>query len=297
MAATGTKTGIFYFSGTGNTERVAARLGEALERRNHTVRLSRIDRILKGAEAPDYDSLELLGIGHPVLGFGATDLVIRFAEQLPPGGGKPAFVFKTASSPHYVNHGASESVIRILHRKEYRVFHDSIFAMPCNFFMRYDDRMNKQLDQASIGLADRTADEIARGVSKGLPIHPALSKLLRMVNVMEERGARYWVKGLRATAACRTCGRCSRECPQSNIRMEDGKIRFGPDCIWCMRCVYGCPVEAIEAKRLPSSVVRPYTGGPALDRLARDPHNDGQYVHAKSRGYYRHFIPYFFDRE
>lgn len=291
--------GLFYFSGTGNTERVTYRLGKALERRGHDVRIFRIEDIVKGKQDVDYEDIHLIGIGHPVLGFGATGLVEDFVKRLPLGGGKPAFVFKTASSPHTVNHGASIPVIRHLLANGYEPFHDSIVAMPCNFFYRYDDRLNKQLDAASIPIAERIADEITEQVPRGLRLSPVLSRLLRWVNLAEEKhGAKYWVRGLRIDeAACTGCNRCVRNCPVENVRNADGQIRFGTACIWCMRCIYSCPSEAIHATRLPGSVVRPYTGGPALDRLAEDSSIDGRYVTERSKGYYKHFIPYLYPEQ
>lgn len=95
------------------------------------------------------EAYELIGIGHPVLGFGASSLVERFVEQLPDCNGTPAFVFKTASSPHYINNGASNTILRSLREKGYTPFHNSIVAMPCNFYLKYDDRLNKQLYQAA----------------------------------------------------------------------------------------------------------------------------------------------------
>lgn len=289
--------GLFYFSGTGNTERVAIRLGHALEGRGHAIRLFHIEEIMKREREVDYSSFGLIGIGHPVLGFGATGLVERFTRSLPPGGGRPAFVFKTASSPHTINHGASAAVIRSLRANGYAPFHDSIIAMPCNFFFRYDDRFNKQLDLASIPAVERIAEEITERIPRELRIPRALSQLLRLVNKAEEGyGAGYWARGLKVDGGCNGCGLCVRDCPAENIDRGPDGIRFGSACIWCMRCIYSCPKQAIHASRLPSSVVRPYTGGPALDILAKDSTNDGHYVTEQSRGYYKHFMPYLYPK-
>lgn len=290
------KTAIFYFSGTGNTELVAARLAEALGRNGCSTDLYRIEEITKGRLTVDYEAYGLIGIGHPVLGFGASGLVERFAGMLPARSGgapKPAFVFKTASSPHYVNHSASDAVIGILRSKGYDPFHNSIFAMPCNFFVRYDDRLNKQLYLHAIRKADRAAREIADRVPQELTVHPLLRRLLRAVNFCEEqKGAKYFAKGLRTTASCTGCLKCVRECPVGNITTDRG-IRFGTNCIWCMRCIYSCPTGAIRATRLSGSVVEPYTGGIHISKIMNDPDNTGVFVTERSTGYYSHFMDYF----
>ena len=49
-----------------------------------------------------------------------------------------------------------------------------------------------------------------------------------------------------ATDACVACGKCAALCPLNNIRMENGKPRWGTACTHCMACIGGCPKEAIE---------------------------------------------------
>lgn len=45
---------------------------------------------------------------------------------------------------------------------------------------------------------------------------------------------------------CIGCGTCARVCPRGNIKMADGKPRFGTDCIQCLACLQYCPQEAIS---------------------------------------------------
>lgn len=49
-----------------------------------------------------------------------------------------------------------------------------------------------------------------------------------------------------ATDACISCGKCVNVCPLSNIRLENGKPVWGKDCTHCMACISRCPSEAIE---------------------------------------------------
>ena len=43
---------------------------------------------------------------------------------------------------------------------------------------------------------------------------------------------------------CVSCGKCEKNCPVGNIRVEDGKFRFGKRCVGCMRCSFLCPTDA-----------------------------------------------------
>lgn len=287
------RTALFYFSGTGNTQFVAERMADALERRGQAVSLFRLEDILKERCFVDYEAFSLIGIGHPVLGFGATGLVERFTEQLPAASGKPAFVFKTASSPHYINHGASNLIMETLRRKGYEPFHNFILAMPCNFYMKYDERLNKQLVEAAVHKVERLAEEISTRTPRTLQISPLLEKLLRAVTYLEEeKGGKMFAQGLRTASSCNRCMKCVRDCPTSNITGGQEGIRFGQSCIWCMRCIYSCPRRAIQATRLRSCVVEPYTGGHHIDQLLSDSQNKGDFITDRSKGYYKHFIAY-----
>ncbi|WP_410511704.1 EFR1 family ferrodoxin [Paenibacillus sp. BR2-3] len=287
------KTAMFYFSGTGNTEIIAKRFKDAFKRRNQGVELFRIEDILKGKRSVEYGTYGLIGIGHPVLGFGASGIVERFVEQLPESCGTPAFVFKTASSPHYVNYGASNTILRHLRDKGYEAFHNSILAMPCNFFVKYDDRLNKQLYMAALEKVEIFTEEILNRTPRVLRINPVLEKVLRTVYYMEDKhGGKSFAKGLTTASSCTLCLKCVGSCPTSNINKNGERITFGQECIWCMRCVYSCPQKAIQATRLRSCVVEPYTGGHHLLKLMEDTDNDGHFVTERSRGYYKHFLAY-----
>ena len=288
------KIGVFYFSGTGNTEIVARLLTKAYRRRQIEVACIRMEAVVNQQTPLALDDFDLIGVGHPVLGFGASGLAERFVKMLPAGSGKPAFVFKTASSPHYVNHGASDVIIRSMAKKGYQVFHNSIIAMPCNFFVKYDDRLNKQLYQAAVKKVEVIAAQTAAGQANKLKFNPLLRGFLRLVYYGEEHfGARFFAQGLHATAACNHCKKCVRDCPTRNISESDGQIFFGADCIWCMRCVYACPNQAIQAKNLAGCVLHPYTGGFNIEAILNDPQIDENFVTEKSKGYYKHLINYF----
>lgn len=48
------------------------------------------------------------------------------------------------------------------------------------------------------------------------------------------------------TDACVSCGKCAEVCPLQNIRMEGGKPVWGENCTHCMACICRCPKAAIE---------------------------------------------------
>ncbi len=288
------KVGIFYFSGTGNTEIIAKLLAASYQQKQMDVELFRLEDIVNHKKPLILTDFDLIGVGHPVLGFGASGITEQFTKMLPVCSGMKTFVFKTASSAHYINHGASHTIINEMAKKGYRVFHNSILAMPCNCFIQYDDRFNKQLYIAAIKKVEKIVLETINDQPRELKINGFLNRLLRIIYYGEEHyGAKYFAQGLAISDRCTHCGKCVRNCPTLNISETKGHITFGSNCLWCMRCIYACPNHAIQAKNLRRCVLDRYTGGFNIDQLLNNPALSGDYVTEKSTGYYKHFIKYF----
>lgn len=53
-------------------------------------------------------------------------------------------------------------------------------------------------------------------------------------------------KKFHVTDACIACGKCVAVCPMKNIILEDKKVKWGKNCTHCMACINRCPSEAIE---------------------------------------------------
>ena len=48
-----------------------------------------------------------------------------------------------------------------------------------------------------------------------------------------------------ATSDCVACGKCEMVCPLHNIRMKDGRPKWGNDCAMCLSCYHHCPRHAV----------------------------------------------------
>lgn len=58
------------------------------------------------------------------------------------------------------------------------------------------------------------------------------------------------------TDACISCGKCVKVCPLNNIHIENSSPIWGKACTHCMACICGCPKEAIEYGRHSKGLVR-----------------------------------------
>lgn len=289
------KIGIALFSGTGNTAHVARLLASELQSLGATVEIHPIDSTnsrLTDEATGDFDPAryDLVGIGHPVLGFGATPLVLRFAEAFPHGSGR-IFIFKSAADNHPLNNAASEQLIRILGRKGYDVVHDFLYVMPCNWVITYQRRFNLQTVDKAQEKASQHARDLMTGVRSLMPVYRGWRCIARFFHYLESNyGRKEFGKSLRAKEDCNLCGHCIRNCPMKNIREERGVVRFGENCIWCMRCVYSCPAKAIDARWMSWCIVK---GGYRLKDYLGASDTDRTFITSKSRGYWKHFREYF----
>ena len=184
--------GLFYFSGTGNTQVVAALLKEAFERRGVDVTTTRIEQALKEKAGFDPDAYDLVGVGHPVHGFDAPRILYDFIADLiapsPAVEKKRAFIFKTAGDFSSMNNAASKTAIECLERKGYDVFYDRIICMPSNWAVKYDDAFSKQLYCAAVAKMAHMVDDILAGRERSLKVGPILRWGVRLLSQGEDWG-------------------------------------------------------------------------------------------------------------
>jgi len=281
--------GIFYFSGTGNTEIVAELLEREFKRNGVVVERIGIEDVLKGKVQVDIQDKDLIGIGHPVYGFDAPRIVNDFIDLLPSADGKRAFIFKTAGDFASLNNGASKVAIGRLERKGYEVFYDRLICMPSNFGVKYVDELAKQLYDAALVKVEHMCVEILSGKERVRRFGPPAQAAMRLLHGGEELGARLFGKELHVSRTCIDCGRCIDHCPTDNIYRQDGKIKFGWNCLWCMRCIYACPKRAISPRFLEFCVLK---GGYDIRSIVNDPNIRGEYITRETEGYFKRFIRY-----
>lgn len=86
-------------------------------------------------------------------------------------------------------------------------------------------KSGKSFSQPSIGFKDKISSGIVNTVFYPMYVH----------------AKKFYVKD-----TCVSCGKCVNVCPLTNISLADGKPVWGKNCTHCMACICRCPVEAIE---------------------------------------------------
>ncbi len=252
------------FSGTGNTRKVAARFAEELRALGHTTSSYEIK---KGAPMPELEGFDLLIFGYPVHAFNAPEIVTKFLKKFPKGS-LPFYLLRSEGEPSKLNDAAGLAPKRILQKKGYSLAGEFTVVMPYNILFRHSDKMAVRMWQAAekrIEHGARLVDALGGETKKVNLIRRAAAFCLRIEHpAMPVLGKTFHVNAKQ----CVGCGKCAAGCPTGNIRMEEGRPKFGGHCVGCMGCAFWCPADAVRISLLnPWRVNGPYPaeGDPASD--------------------------------
>lgn len=261
---------IYYFSGTRNTEIVANMIRETFYKHGHKNSLFRIEDILKGNFNIDHQEFDLIGIGCPIIGYGAPPIVYNFIHHLPKENRKKVFIFRTAGGVAPINYNASKRMARKLDKKGYKVFHERVFSISSNWVIRYDDLIIRQLYEATNRKVEIMCKELIHGKHQVLKTGIRLKILMELASYIFPQILRFVGKDLIINESCSDCDLCIKKCPSNNIYRKKGRIRFKLACNSCMRCVYACPELAIKFRLL---TFFPVSGGYNIDTILKQPYD------------------------
>jgi flavodoxin/ferredoxin len=247
---------IVYFSGTGNTARIAEDLQREFQAQNAQCEILPMEQVTQAKVSLDIQAWDLIGIGFPVHAMDAPQIVYDFLELLPQCR-KNYFLFKTAGSA-FLQGGSTRRLREKLAFKGLRLSHEQLYVMPPNAFgTANQSKVDKRYYQ-SLELVKRSAGEILAGIKHRVPEAPLAAACYAFAG-LEKHGAAQASKRWQVNEDCNLCGLCAKQCPTENIRIEEGKITFGDSCLLCLRCWWNCPQRAISHSFLkPFFLKEPY---------------------------------------
>lgn len=237
------KVCLYYFTGTGNTERVALSLKERFGQDCDLYRLR-----WPFANYPNPNDYDLIGIGYPIHAFNTPKVVLDFFKSFPKAQKtKKYFIFKNSGEPLHFNDSSSRKLIHGLKRKGYSCIQEFHYIMPYNMVFRHSDGMAKKMWIYAQKMAQYNADKILSGIEEPPHFRPLQGWYIvpfRIEWPFTKTNGRFFKVDY---GKCVHCGRCAFACPLKNITITNGKIKFGNRCALCMDCSFGCPTKAIKA--------------------------------------------------
>ena len=232
-----------YFSGTGNTMRVAETVRSEMEKRAVPTDSFVVS---DGVETMD-DDFNVLVLSYPVYGFNPPANFLSFVKNIPDGNSRPFYILKSSGEPLKLNNSSSLRIIKILVKKGYVFKKEYHVVMPYNMIFRHSDGMASRLLNVLKIRAPFIADEIV-----SLEESPLRASLMaRLTSVVCRVQFPFYRVNTRLlfkvdTDKCVRCMACVKNCPRSNIEFRDGKFVFGNNCVGCVRCSFSCPVDAFK---------------------------------------------------
>lgn len=242
---------ILYFSGTGNSEYAAKRIGEAC--RDETVSL--FEKIRSRDFSPMHsDSPWVVAV--PTYAWRIPRIVQEWLHHTSLSGNRNIYFVMTCGG----NIGnAGNYLKKLCTAKGLNYMGCAEIVMPENYIAMFSAPA-KEDALAIIGQAEQVIDNAALLIKKGEPfIQPAVTVKDKLNSGFVNNifyPAFVHAKKFYATDACISCGKCAKVCPLSNIHLDRGKPVWGKNCTHCMACICRCPAEAIEYGRHSKGLVR-----------------------------------------
>lgn len=251
---------LYYFSGTGNSYRVAAWMHDAAQTRGLEAHAAAIDAANPAVEI--HGPGQVIGLLCPTHAFCAPWAMLRFAARLPRGKGAAAFAMLTRGGmklgekyvPGLEGSGAYLLAL-ILALKGYRVRGAAGLDMPVSWTVvapGYSPATAQAISDHSKPRALRFLERVLDGKNAFWSRFPLLLGLLLLPVTFAYlvMGRFFLAKLFYASSRCDGCGLCARSCPVCAIRMT-GKTHPRPYwtllCESCTRCMNFCPRGAVEA--------------------------------------------------
>jgi ferredoxin len=234
---------IFYFSGTGNSLKVAKDLASAL---GGADLIPITKKKLEDLAGRTWSGT--VGIVFPVYFAGLPHIVRRFAGNLRVEAGTYLFAVATFGG---LSGLSFDMLAECLGRNGIRLSAAFGILMPGNYQVMYapagEATREKRFREEAEAVAAIARTVAARGESAWKPAG-MLSRLFFGFFYNRLRPADR-DRHFRVTDRCTECGTCARVCPANNITIEEHRPRWHHRCEYCLACLQWCPVEAIQYDR------------------------------------------------
>lgn len=238
------KNTIYYFSGTGNSLKIAQDLAEKLGDTNVVA----ISNIMKKGSDLSLCS-DKIGIIYPVYAWGIPKIVSKFIRKVKVAN-KDAYFFAIATCGGRVA-GSLLQLSKELSSRDFKLSLGVAIPLPTNYTVKFGacsiDKQNtlfkaaeEKLNKIALQIKNNQVEEIERGSLKDCVINTGvISRLFSLFVHNIDRG--FWTNN-----DCVSCGLCKKICPAQSIELKNGKPVWLHQCEQCFRCLNYCPKDAIQ---------------------------------------------------
>lgn len=239
------RTNLFYFTGTGNSLKLARELATELTG-------AKVTSIAKAIKEEIDTSPECIGLVFPVYAFNAPVIVKDFISKL--GDVRDKYIFAVANCAKIAGDVSGE-VEAELKKKGAKLSAGFIVKMPGNYTVLYgaipDEKQKKVFAEARKKI--KKIAEIVKNKNKeplSRPKLPLRGASLLIRHFFGREKIYREDKKFFSTDKCISCGTCVKVCPVENVGLSKEKRPvWHHRCQQCFACLQWCPQEAIECGR------------------------------------------------
>ena len=240
---------LYWFSGSGNTLFIAKTLADFFNKQGITANLKPMEH----SNPAEADLTKTTGLIFPVAVQGTYPLVWNFFRNLPAPSEqniKDAGVFMVDTLGTYSG-GIKGPLKKILKKKGFQTLGAIEIIMPGNLMRKKPKKEEDRLKvEKGIKRAEKFAEDLLKGkaVWRDIPVYSDLMSRL-------SRGKKSWNWFRKKfplsvdNSICTRCRLCEKNCPTlswSFNKEQNQMIWNKEECIYCLRCLSFCPVNAIS---------------------------------------------------
>lgn len=232
---------ILYFSGTGNSEYTAKRIGKVIG--DDVVDLF---KKIKNSDYSNMDSNHPWIIVVPTYAWRIPHIVSDWLEKTVLHGNKNIYFVMTCGGDIG---NAGKYLKKLCKKKNMNYYGCAEIVMPENYIALFSTpTMDKSLE--IIERAESVIDNTALCIKAGNTLPKPTTSFKSRINSGIINNLFYplfvHAKKFYVTDDCISCGKCAKVCVLKNIRMENGKPKWDDKCTHCMACISKCSKAAIE---------------------------------------------------
>lgn len=236
------ETTIYFFTGTGNSLKIARALAEKLKD-------SELIPIAKVYQMENINSTtEKVGFIFPLYYSGLPKIVHDFIQKLDLSNSN--YIFTVITSAGDINEQPLQQLNKILQAQAKTLNAGFFVTMPNNYIIGYDvhskEHQNEYFEKATkkVELISETIKIKASNLNQDV-FEKDVSRSERINNTFREEVLQS-DKSFYPDDNCTSCGICEEVCPVNNIILVEGTPKWQHKCQQCLACINYCPEKSIQ---------------------------------------------------
>lgn len=240
---------IFYFSGTGNSLRIAEVLSRQFRCPMIHMDSSAETTVSQQAllKQPETNPVApAIGFVFPVYCYDVPEFLEQFFQSFPVSDTTYYYALATCGGdPGNTLH----TVDQFLQNKGGKLSYGRVLTMPDNMAPLFEEKYNMQ----SLFTVDSLLKSIGQDITARREYRQEIVFVPETIEKTQKARtalAETLSPKLCDAGRCIVCGSCESVCPEKNITIHKREVLFGQRCVDCLACVHWCPEAAISAGKL-----------------------------------------------